>query len=606
MKKIITIGNAGGYWGDDPDALHRQVFGGPLDYITMDFLAEITMSILQKQKSRDESSGYAKDFVPMLESVLQKVIENHTTIITNAGGIHPHACALAIEAMAKRLNLKVQIAVVSGDNILSDMNDLRSKGALFENMDTGEDFAKISDQLLAANVYFGAAPVIQALTKKPHIIITGRVTDTGISLAPMVHRFGWQLNDWDKLASGIVAGHILECGSQSTGGNFTDWQKVASFHDIGFPIVEMAEDGSFVVTKHPGTGGYVSVDTVREQLFYEMGDPKCYLTPDVVADFTTIELSQLGPDRVQVKGVKGYEPTPFYKVSMAYADGYKSVGTIAISGPKARRKAEEFAQIFWSRCQGRYRDRETEYFGFNACHRSLSGKDDGNEILLRLGVRSYQKEELYSFGKQVPALILSGPPGVTVTGGVPKPKEVVSYWPALIKKELVTPKVQFLSDGSFSKEEAITTTPIGHFQHEPHAKDIALDVKDHLETLAAYHNKELPTLEAIALARSGDKGDTANIGVLARTEAAFEFLKEYLTAQRVKDLFQELAHGRVLRYEVANMQGFNFLLEQALGGGGTKTLRVDAQGKTFAQALLSLHIPIPSEVLASLEHGGSR
>lgn len=598
-KDVLRIGNAGGYWGDDPEALYRQVHGGRLDYISMDFLAEITMSIMQKQRKRDPDAGYARDFLPMLESVFPKLIQDKTRIITSAGGVNPEACADAIETLASRLGLKVKIAVVYGDNIVDRMGQLVAKGCTFENMETGEPFSHVEARIEAANVYFGAAPVVEALKWDPDIIITGRVTDTGITVAPMIHEFGWSMTDWDKLSSGIVAGHILECGSQSTGGNFTDWHLVKNYAKIGYPIVEVSPDASFVVTKHPGTGGLVSVDTVREQLFYEMGAPGAYLTPDVVADFGTIKLKAAGPDRVHVSGVKGYEPTDRYKVSMAYADGFKCQGEIAISGPDARRKAEAFAKIFWDRCGTDFAATETELVGYNAFHRSLTHQDDGNEIILRLGVRDTDKAKLRHFSKLIPALILGGPPGVCILGGVPKPQEIISYWPALMPKLAIEPMVARYR-GGYAEAHHVTTTETGHFAGTPGQSETATAAKRPIA--AALKDGENGTpLSAIALARSGDKGDTSNIGVMARSPKAYAFLCQYLTAERVKDWFQELCHGPVTRHRVDTMGGLNFLLENALGGGGTMTLRADAQGKMFGQAIMRQKVDIPADVLADVK-----
>ncbi len=600
-QKVIRIGNAGGYWGDDPRALERQVLGGKLDYITMDFLAEITMSIMQKQRAREPHLGYARDFLGMLQKILPQLLAQKTCVITNAGGINPTACAKAITEMAAGMGLFPKIAVVHGDDILTDVQRMHRDGIKFQNMETGEAFDEVIDRLQSANVYFGATAVVEALAWKPDIIVTGRVTDTGITLAPMIFEHGWALNDWNKLAAGIVAGHILECGTQSTGGNFTDWEKVPSFDDVGFPIAEVAADGTVVITKHPGSGGMVSVDTVREQLFYEMGNPRAYITPDVVADFATIQLGQDGKDRVKVTGVKGYEPTPFYKVSMAYADGFKSVGSIVISGPNARKKAEAFAKIFWNRCQGMFAETETEFFGWNACHRSLVHQDDGNEIMLRLGVRSDDKEKLAFFGKMIPSLILSGPPGVSVMGGVPKPQEVVSYWPALMPKSAVLPKIALVEKDQVTAEKTITTTPEGNFNPSDVPTQTATKASRPIaEAIGGQMKDGMVPLSKICLGRSGDKGDMANIGIMARSPKAFEYLDKHLTAQVVKDLFQEICHGPVVRYTLSNMQGFNFLLEASLGGGGTKTLRVDAQGKTFAQGLLRQKFNIPAEILADI------
>lgn len=595
-KTALRIGNASGYWGDDPKALYRQVHGGRLDYISMDFLAEVTMSIMQKQRSRDPEAGYARDFLPMLESVLVKLLKDGTKIITNAGGVNPEACAAAIAALAKKLGVKPKIAVVYGDDILTSLSDLRAKGAKFDNMETGQSVSTIEGRIEAANVYFGAAPVVEALKSDPDIIITGRVTDTGITVGPMVHEFGWSLRDWDKLASGIVAGHIIECGSQACGGNFSDWHLIKTYKDMGYPIVEVDPDGSFVVTKHPGSGGLVSLDTVREQLFYEMGNPKAYITPDVVSDFSTIQLKADGPDRVRISGVKGYEPTPLYKVSMAFSDGFKSVGEIAISGPNARKKAESFAGIFWERAGKDFAATETELFGYNAFHRTMTHAEEGNEIILRVGVRDADKEKLKRFGKHVPAVILGGPPGVTILGGVPQIKEIVSYWPALMPKTFVAPTVALFEDGRFVNQRVVHNTESGNFAPGEELAQIATKPTRSPQEAAA-EAAQGRALYDIALARSGDKGDTANIGILARNPRAFAFLDQYLTAQRVKDLFQELCEGRVIRYKVENMLGFNFLLESALGGGGTMSMRADAQGKTFAQALLRQKAQIPEEAL---------
>lgn len=603
-KTTLKIGNASGYWGDDPDALFRQVEGGGLDYISMDFLAEITMSIMRKQKNRDPEAGYARDFIPMLERVLPKLLKDKTKIITNAGGINPAACAAAVSAMAKKLGLNPKIAVVYGDDIMERLDELKGKGCAFANMETGQAFGDIATRMEAANVYFGAAPVVEALQWDPDIVLTGRVTDTGITVAAMVHEFGWSLQDWDKLASGIVGGHIIECGSQSTGGNFSDWHLVPSFKKIGYPILEVSADGSFVVTKHPGTGGLVSVDTVREQLFYEMGDAKAYITPDVVADFSTIRLEPAGKDRVRVSGVKGYEPTDSYKVSMAYADGYKCVGEIGISGPDARRKAEAFAGIFWDRLGTAFEATETEYFGYNAFHRSMGHAEDGQEIILRLGARDRDEKKLKRLGKMVPSVILGGPPGVTILGGVPAVREIVSYWPALMPKTAITPEIA-LYEGGYKNVRAVTSTETGSWRPSKNEAQTAEKASKPIAQVMAESSKGTRLYE-ICLARSGDKGDTANVGVMARSRAAFDFLDGYLTAQRMKDLFQELCHGRVIRYKLDNMLGFNFLLENSLGGGGTMTLRADAQGKTFAQATLRQLAEIPESVLKDMRSGATK
>jgi hypothetical protein len=587
--KTIKIGNAGGFWGDDPQALRRQVEGDDLDYITIDYLAEITMSILQKQYAEDPTKGYAYDFIESLRDVLPLALKKKIKIITNAGGINPRACAQAITSLARQLGCNPKVAIVEGDNLLGDIDRLLEDGVPFANMETGEPFAPVRPHLQAANVYFGAQPVVEALRRwQPDIIVTGRVTDTGITLAAMIHELGWAADDWDRLASGIVAGHILECGSQATGGNFTDWQKVPSFTPMGFPIVEVCQDGSFIVSKTPNTGGLVSRDTVREQLVYEMGDPKVYITPDVVADFSTIQLIDVGPDRVAVSGVRGCEPTGFYKVSMAYSDGLKCSGAVLISGPDAQTKAKAFAEIFWSRLDGTFVERHAEYLGWNSCHRSIYEGGEAREILLRLSVRGHDMGSMKAFRKLIASLILSGPPGVTVlSDGLGKVQQVVSYWPALMPKAKVSPRIALSDEASLT----IDSPPLGNFEVQSHPDQVANQV---LWSLEARRAKVSPVrLSRLCLARSGDKGDTGNIGVLARSPEIFSFIKEHITAQWVKDVFQELCHGPVRRYTCENLEGLNFLLEHSLGGGGSQSLRADAQGKTFAQALLSFTVEVP-------------
>ncbi|MCB9227977.1 MAG: DUF1446 domain-containing protein [Deltaproteobacteria bacterium] len=607
-QKSLRIGNAGGYWGDDPGALKRQIDGGDLDYITMDFLAEVTMSIMRKQMAKDPESGYAKDFISMLKGVLPDLLQKKIRLITNAGGMNPRACARAVRRQAEELGLSPRIAVVCGDDILGDVDTLEEQGADFSNMETQQPFSLVRDRLEAANVYFGVVPVLAALRRwQPDILITGRVTDTGITLAPMMYEWGWSLTDYDKLAAGIVAGHMLECGSQITGGNFSDWKKVPDFKEIGYPIVEMYDDGTFFITKHANTGGLVTVDTVREQVFYEMGNPAAYLSPDVVADFRSIFLEQAAKDRVRVSRIRGYAPTSHYKVSMAYRDGFKSSGLILISGPEARSKAETFAGIFWERCPGQFKETLTEYLGWNACHRSLGLKEDGNEIVLKLAVRSDDADQVRGFAKLIPSLILSGPPGVAVLGGVPAPQSVISYWPALIPKQLICPQIALLEGDQLTEaEDAPGTVSALWAPSEDQQIQVAREVLSSPENLFSGQSQSGTfALSELALARSGDKGDSVNIGVLARSDAAWEFLKEYLTAQRVKDWFQELCYGQVTRYTLEGLKGLNFILEAALGGGGSCTLRSDAQGKTFSQALLRQKVPVPEQVMKSVRIGDS-
>ncbi|MDE3270294.1 MAG: DUF1446 domain-containing protein [Pseudomonadota bacterium] len=592
--KKIRIANASGFWGDDPEALQRQVEGGAVDYISMDFLAEVTMSIMQKQRRRNHQLGYATDFLTMLKPVLGQIVRDNICVITNAGGVNPVACAQAIAALAAEQQVALRIAIVDGDEILAQIKDLRAQGISFDNMEDGTDFADVQERVEAANVYFGAQAVVAALKLQPHIVITGRVTDTGITLAPMMHAFGWRYDEWNKLASGIVAGHLLECGSQVTGGNFTDWRVVDSFTPMGFPIAEVSSDGTFVITKHPNTGGAITVDTVREQLFYEMGDPSDYITPDVVCDFTQLRLRQAGEHRVAVSGVVGRPATADYKVSICYRDGFKATGALVICGDDAVIKAKKFAEIFWQRCRYSFAETLTEYLGWNACHGSLASGVHSDEVMLRLSVRDSDRELVRKFAKLVPAMILSGPPGVTIVGGAPRVQEIVSYWPALMPKTAMQPRLRVWG------EEQVQTVDYVHLDlksSSPSSFDQVATVDDVWQERAGEKlgtDSRCVALQTLCLARSGDKGDAANIGVLARNAEVYQYLHEHLTASWVRYLFRDFCRGEVRRYALPNLLGFNFILTKVLGGGGTKSLRIDAQGKTLAQALLRQKLSVPS------------
>lgn len=453
MKQKIRIASGQGFWGDLIDAPYHQVTKGPIDYLVMDYLAEVTMSILQKQKNKNPELGYARDIPDLMRRILPICKEKNIKVITNGGGVNPLSCANAVLKVAEELNIRnLKIGIVLGDNILNKLDDLISSGVELNNMETGESIINIKDKLLSANVYFGAFPIVEALTKGADIVITGRTTDTGLTLAPMIYEFGWKKDDYDRLSAGTVAGHILECGAQSSGGNFLgDWQSIPNMAEIGFPIAEAFPDGDVIITKHENTGGRVSFETVAEQLLYEIGDPKSYITPDCVADFTSIKLEDLGNDRVRVYDVKGFRETEFYKVSCSYSDGYSAVATLTYSWPQALTKAKATDQILRKRLENlnlKFDEIRTEFIGYNACHGPLAKQlpeDDINEIVLRVAVRSHDYNSVERFGKEIAPLILTGPPSVTgFAGGRPKPSEVVAYWPALIPKKLVQPKVEIM------------------------------------------------------------------------------------------------------------------------------------------------------------------
>ena len=444
----IRIASGQGFWGDLLTAPVDQLTKGPIDYLVMDYLAEVTMSILQKQKKKDPALGYARDLIPLMEQILPLLSARNVKVVTNAGGVNPLACRDAIFDVARRIGISpLMIGGVRGDDILGQLEELALAGVLLDNMETGDKLATVIDRVSSANVYFGAAPIAEALARGADIVITGRTTDTGLTLAPMIHEFGWRSDEWDKLAAGTVAGHVLECGGQASGGNFAaDWRAVPDLAHIGFPIAEASPDGSVVITKHKGTGGLVSQQTIKEQLLYEIGDPTTYITPDCIADFTTIRLADDGPDRVRLSGIKGRPATDSYKVSMSYLDGYTAHATLTYAWPDAVEKAEAADRILRTRLADlglRFDEIRTELLGVNSCHGPLAPRPDiVGEVVLRIGVRGREKGAVERFGKEIAPLILTGPPGVTgFAGGRPKPSEVVAYWPALIPKSALRPNV---------------------------------------------------------------------------------------------------------------------------------------------------------------------
>ncbi len=450
-RDTIRIAAGQGFWGDWLEAPVRQVEGGEIDYLVLDYLAEVTMSILQKQRSRDPNMGYARDFVTQMERILPTIAAKGIRVISNAGGVNPRACAAAVRATANRLGLgdQVRIALVEGDDVLERLDALTVEGEAFANMDTDRPLADVRDQVRSANAYLGMAPVVEALQRGANVVITGRVTDTGLTLGPLVHEFGWAFDDWDRIAAGTIAGHILECGAQSSGGNLLKhWRRVKDLANVGFPIVEASADGTFVVTKHEGTGGVVNIASVTEQLVYEMGDPNAYITPDGIADFTTITLAKDGRNRVKVTGIRGAPRTQMLKVSVAYFYGYKAIGSLVYSWPEAYEKAQAANKVLRRRLTALGLEFEqvlTEYVGVDATHGPLAGRPDPDipEVMLRVGVRGTDKNAVERFTREIAPLVLTGPPSVTgFAGGRPQVEEIVAYWPALVARELIEPYVR--------------------------------------------------------------------------------------------------------------------------------------------------------------------
>ncbi len=448
-RDTIRIASGQGFWGDLLSAPISQVRRGQVDYLMLDYLAEVTMSIMQKQKTRDPSKGYASDFVPLMGEILPDCAEKNIRVIANAGGVNADGCRDAVLEVARKAGLagKVKVGVVAGDDIMHRLRSLVDAGHELRNMETGESLETVIDRVMSANAYIGAAPIVQALAKDATVVITGRSTDTALTYAPMMHAFGWSSDDYDRLAAGVVAGHINECGAQSSGGNsLVSWKEIGeSLGDVGFPIIEANRDGTFVVTKHEGTGGRISRAVVAEQILYEMGDPREYITPDVVADFTTIQLEDLGNDRVRVHGIKGQKATDKLKVSISYSAGYKAVGTLVYAWPDAIEKAQMADRILRERLDrlgAKFDSIRTEFVGWNSAHGALAGppNPDAPEVEFRFAVRSTDRNAVETFARELAPLVLTGPPTVTgFAGGRPKAQEIVAYWPALIDRTQIEP-----------------------------------------------------------------------------------------------------------------------------------------------------------------------
>lgn len=612
MRRTVRVGNAGGYWGDDPRALRSQVLGPePPEFVTADFLAEITMSILQKQRARDPAAGYARDFVVQLAPLLGAIRERGITVITNAGGVNPAACARAVLEAAATAGVELTVAVVEGDDLMERLDRLMADGVRFDNLETGEALAPRRADVLSANAYFGAEPIARALAHRPDVVVTGRVTDTGITLAPIRHAFDWDPHDWDRIAGGVVAGHVIECGVQATGGTFTDWQRVPGLGREGFPIVEVEEDGAFVLTKQSGSGGLVSPAVAREQLLYEMGDPERYLCPDATVDFSGLRVAAAGANRVRIEGARGGPPPGDLKVSASVRGGFSVRGSLVVGGPDVRAKAVALETAFRDRlradCEAAGVPFPAEFrldlAGGDAAQRGLADASrlDPSEGLVRFAAWSPGRESLQVFRKLLPSFILSGPAGLAVTGGAPAISEVVGYWPALVPRDRVSAVVRVIRVSSGGREAVVAEDEVDFAGPTLPA--------DASRTSRAERPKpgfppsppliDVP-LGAVAHARSGDKGDAANIGIIGRSAACYGWLREHLTTALVAGWAQGVADGPIVRYEAPGLWALNFILERALGGGGTRSLLLDPQGKTLAQGLLRQPVRIPAALLSTI------
>lgn len=618
-RRTVRVGNAGGYWGDDPRALERQVLGPePPEFVTSDFLAEISMSILQKQRLRDPAAGYARDFVEQLAPLLGAVRERGITVISNAGGVNPEGCAEALLEAANASGTPLTVAVVSGDDLAPRLGSLREAGVRFDHLETGEPLRDREGAVLSANAYLGAEPVARALAHRPQVVVTGRVTDTGITLAALRSALGWEATDWDRIAQGLVAGHLLECGVQATGGNHTDWRRVPGLGRQGFPVVEAEADGAFTLTKQPGTGGLVSPAAAKEQLLYEIGDPALYLSPDATVDFRNLQAEADGPDRVRITGAKGGPPPDTLKVSLTLKEGFRVEAALFVGGPEVRAKAlaleaalrERLAEDCAAAGIEPPEELRADLVGADGVQRRFAGETatEPTEGLVRFAARSAREEPLQRFRKLAPSLLLSGPPGLAVTGGAPRVSPVVRYWPALVPRGKVTARVRVLRQRPGSPREVVADEEVparGPARTGPAGSETGTDGSPASRSAAIVvapddRDPVEVALGAIAHARGGDKGDAVNLGVVARSPAGYRWLAEHLTAERMAAWAAEVAVGPVRRYRLPGLGALNFVLERALGGGGVESLLPDPQGKTLAPALLRRRIRVPRRLLATI------
>jgi hypothetical protein len=587
-SKLVRIGGASGFWGDSSLGPVQLVRSGGIDYLVFDYLAELTMSILAGARLKKPEQGYAIDFVTVaLRSVLRQAVEQRIRIVSNAGGVNPKGCAAAVQALAAELGVQVRVAVVEGDDVLPLAGALRAAGAT--DLLTGQP---LPERLVTANAYLGALPIARALDEGADIVVTGRCVDSAVTLGVLLHEFGWSPTDYDRLAAGSLAGHIIECGCQATGGLHTDWDRVPDWANIGYPVVECSEDGRFVVSKPPRTGGLVTPGTVGEQLLYEIGDPAAYLLPDVACDFRSVRLEPVGPDRVLVTGARGRAPTGTYKVSATAHAGFKVSGQLTLLGIDAPAKARRTGEALLER--GRRLLGEQGFADFQATNIELLGTESSygprarglptREVVLRVTATHADKRALEMFSREFAAPGTSWSPGTTGAGGRPGVSPVLRQVAWLLAKEQVAPTVT-VGERSFVVALQPPAAP------QPPAPLPAAD-----EPMPAGPRTTVP-LVRIALGRSGDKGDTSNIGLIARRPSLLPVLREQVTPERVKDWLGHLVLGGVVRHDLPGIHAVNFVCERALGGGGMASLRNDALGKGMAQLLLDLPVDVPDTLL---------
>ena len=585
-KDKIRIGCASAFYGDSQLAARQLVDGGDIDYLVFDYLAEATMAILARAHMTDPKLGFAVDFVTVaMKDVLADCAQKGIKVIANAGGVNVPGCIKALEALCAAEGLNLKVAGVYGDDLSARVDGLRDS---LPEMESG---APLPARLASINAYLGAGPIADALKAGADIVVTGRVVDSALVLGPLMHEYGWAENDYDLLAQGSLAGHVIECGAQCTGGNFTDWHLVPDFSCMSYPIAEVAPDGTFIIDIVPGSGGMVSRATVGEQVLYEIGDPANYLLPDVACDFSGVTLDEVGANRVRVSGARGRAPGPFYKICATYMDGYRLMGSFFIAGPRARGKALTSMEAWVKRTRAAfkakgiadYRQVSLEALGSEAIYGPYGRKGDTREVMGRFGLHHDSKEALMFAAAEFAYLATSATPGMSGSGaGRARPQPLMRIHSALLAKHLVPVTVQLGDD-------IITARAYGNS-----AGSYAVKAKSHdLPPLGPMGDWDEVPLEKLAYARSGDKGDSANIGLMARDTRFLPVLEDQVTAAVVADYFAHLVTGEVTRYSLPGFAAYNFLLGAALGGGATGSVRTDAQGKSYGQMLLSLVVRVP-------------
>ena len=586
MKKdTLIIANCSGFFGDRMSAAREMVEGGPIDVLVGDYLAELTMAILFKQTLKDPNKGYAHTFLNQMEEVMGQCLDKHIRVVSNAGGLNPKGLAMGLENLAKKLGLHPKIAYIEGDNLMPRLDELQLKGESFTHLDTGVTLKDAPATPISANAYFGGWGIAKALEKGADIVVGGRIADAAVVMGPSAWHFGWQKTDWNRLAGAAVAGHIIECSGQATGGNYSFVDEVPSYDNVGFPIAEIHEDGSFVITKHPGTGGLVSVGTVTAQLLYEIRNPT-YLTPDVAARFDTLHISQQGPDRVEVKGICGEPPPETTKVCINNHGGYGNSFTVILAGLDIEKKAKIVENTLFKSIGGKevFQKAEVQLI------RSEKENPPSNEeafAYLRLSVMDPDPKKVGSFSAKLIELALCNIPGFVGTSPPGKASPVIQHWPALVSQAIVKQTV-------FVGNETYTIDPPGSEPLSEVPKPAEVDFPP-----VPTGPLVIAPLGRVYATRSGDKGGNANLGIWGKTPESFAFLNEFLSVDKLKELLPDTAPFNIERYEIPNLFALNFYIKGILGDGVSASMRMDPQAKTLGEYLRAKAVEMPERLTGS-------